>query len=96
MIFKHVCGKFNFPRSCICFNLVKVVGLESFHTFLPFKANETDIWEHEKWQSVSEQHYCTISLCRYYFSYFQVITGIFRCFFGGVLVCLFLMSGEQA
>lgn len=75
--FKHQSyGTFNFPRSCICFNLVKVVTLESFHTSLPFTTNETDIREHEKQRSIKE-HYA-VSLLRYYFGVFRSLPFFFR------------------
>lgn len=76
MIFKHESdGKFNFPRSRICFNLVEVVILESFHTSLPFKANETNIPEQKKQRSIKE-HY-TLSLFSYYFWCFQITDSVF-------------------
>lgn len=61
----------------ICFHLVKVVILESFHTFLPFTASETDIPEHEKQRSIKE--HSTVSLLRYQLWCFQITAGVFLC-----------------
>lgn len=76
MIFKHESyGKFSSLRDYICFDLEKVVILESFRAFLPFKANETDVPECEKQRPIREYYYCAVSLFRKYFQCFQITAG---------------------